>query len=134
MKRLLRSFVFHVFALWLTSTLIPDLSISGNLWGMLSAGLALTIMMILLKPLLSLIFFPINILTLGLLGWLVNVAVLYLWTVFVPNVRLAPWVFPGISVAGFVVPDVHLSYTWTLIVVSLVITTIVTVLSNINEE
>lgn len=134
MKRLLRSIVSHIFALWLASTLIPALSISGNLWGMLSAGGALTLMMMLLKPLLAIIFLPVNILTLGLLGWLVNVVVLYIWTVFVPNVRLVPWVFPGISIAGFVVPLVNLSYTWTLIVVSLVITAIVTVLGNINEE
>lgn len=134
MKRLLRSVVFHVFALWLTSAMIPSLAISGNLWGMLSAGLTLTIMMMLLKPLLSLIFLPINILTLGLLGWLVNVAVLYLWSALVPNVSLTPWTFPGLFAAGFVVPEVKLSYTWTLIVISLVITAIVTVLSNINEE
>ncbi|MBI3956284.1 phage holin family protein [Candidatus Gottesmanbacteria bacterium] len=134
MKRLLRSVVYHVFALWLTSTMIPALSISGNLWGMLSAGFMLTIMMMLLKPLLSLIFLPINILTLGLLGWLVNVAVLYLWTVFVPNVSLVPWIFPGILAGGFVVPDVALPYTWTLIVVSLVITFIVTALWRLGDE
>lgn len=134
MKRLMRFVVYHVFALWLTSAIIPTISISGNLWGMLSAGFMLTIMVMLLKPLLSLIFLPINILTLGLLGWVVNVVVLYLWTVFVPNVSLSPWVFSGVSIAGFVVPEVSLNYTWTLIVVSLVITAIVTVLSNINEE
>lgn len=134
MKRLLRSVVFHVFALWLTSTMIPALTIAGSLWGVLSAGLALTVMMIILKPLLSLIFLPINILTLGFLGWLVNVAVLYLWTVFVPNVGLSPWVFPGFSAGGFVVPEVSLSYTWTLVVVSLVITFIVTALERLGDE
>lgn len=134
MKKLLRRVIDHVFALWLTSAMIPTLSISGNLWGMLSAGFALTVMMILVKPLLSLIFLPINILTLGLLGWLVNVLVLYLWTVFVPNVRLTPWAFPGISAAGFVVPEAQFSYTWTLIIVALIITAIIAISSHINEE
>lgn len=134
MKRFFRSVVYHVFALWLTSTLIPALSITGNLWGMLSAGLVLTVMMMLLKPLLSLIFLPINILTLGLLGWIVNVAVLYLWTIFVPNVRLVPWVFPGISAGGFVIPHASLSFAWTLVVVSLVITFIVTMLAALGDE
>lgn len=134
MKRLLRSVVYHVFALWFTSTIIPALTIAGNLWGMLSAGLALTIMMLLVKPLLSLIFLPINILTLGLLGWMVNVAVLYLWTALVPNVRLTPWTFPGFTTNGFVVPEAHLSYTWTLVIVALVISAIVNLLSYINED
>lgn len=134
MKKLLRSVVFHVFALWLTSAMIPALSISGNLWGMLSAGFTLAIMMILLKPLISLILLPVNILTLGLLGWFVNVIVLYLWTALVPQVTLQSWSFPGLSWGGFVVPTASVSYTWTLIIVSLVITAIVTVLGNINEE
>lgn len=134
MKRLLRSVVYYIFALWLTSALIPALSISGNLWGMLSAGVTLTIMMMLLKPLVSLIFLPINILTLGLLGWLVNVVVLYLWTVFVPNVSLTPWVFPGVSAVGFVVPGVALGYTWTLIAISLLITFIITMLERLDGD
>lgn len=134
MKRLLRSMVYYVFALWLTSTLIPALSISGNLWGMLSAGGTLTLMMMILKPILSIIFLPVNILTLGLLSWLVNVVVLYLWTIFVPNVHLAPWIFPGISTVGFIVPTVNLSYTWTLVVVSLVIVCIVTALERLGDE
>lgn len=134
MRRLLRSLVSHVFALWLTSSIVPTLTITGNLWGMLSAGSALTVMMLLVKPLLTLIFLPINILTLGLLGWMVNVAVLYLWTSLVPNVRLEPWTFPGVAASGFVVPAIHLSYPWTLTVVALVLTTIVHVLSSINED
>lgn len=134
MKRFLRTVVYYVFALWLTSTLITSLSISGNVWGMLSAGFMLTLMMIVLKPLLSLIFLPINILTLGLLGWLVNVVVLYLWTIFVPNVSISPWVFSGISMEGFIVPGATLSLPWTLVVVSLVITFIVTALEKLGDE
>lgn len=134
MKRVLRSVVYHVFALWLASTMIPALSISGNLWGMLSAGCMLTIMMMLLKPLLSLIFLPLNLLTLGLLGWLVNVIVLYLWTALVPNVTLTSWVFPGVSTAGFVVPQASLSLPWTLIIVSLVIMFVVTALDRLGDE
>lgn len=134
MKNFLRSVVFHVFALWLTTSVIPALSISGNLWGMLSAGFTLAVMMMLLKPVISLIVLPVNILTLGFLGWFVNVIVLYIWTVLVPQVSVRPWAFPGLTWGGFVVPTANVSYTWTLIVVSLVISAIVRVLSNINEE
>ncbi|MDP1723013.1 MAG: phage holin family protein [Candidatus Gottesmanbacteria bacterium] len=134
MKKFLRSIVFHVFALWLTSTLITSLSISGNAWGMLSAGFMLTVMMVLLKPLVSLIFLPINILTLGLLSWFVNVVVLYLWTLFVPNVSLVPWVFPGLNVGGFIMPSAQLSMPWTLVIVSLVIMFIVSALERLDDH
>lgn len=134
MKRFIRSIVFHVFALWLTSTLITSLSISGNAWGMLSAGFMLTVMMVLIKPLVSLIFLPINLLTLGLLSWIVNVVVLYLWTVFVPNVSLTPWVFPGGNVGGFIMPSAQLSMPWTLVVVALVIMFIVSALERLDDN
>lgn len=126
--------VYYVFALWMISAVVPTLSISGSVWGMLSAGTALTIMMVLVKPLLSLIFLPINILTLGVAGWMVNVVVLYLWSLFVPNVRLTPWEFPGASVGGFVIPSVSLSYTWTLVVVSLMIVCIVNALERLGDD
>lgn len=134
MKHLFRMVVSFVFALWLTSALIPALVIAGNVWGMLSAGFTLAIMMIILKPLIALILLPVNILTLGLLGWFVNVIVLYIWSALVPQVTLVPWTFPGFSWGGFVVPSVSVSYTWTLIIVSLVITAIIAILGNINEE
>lgn len=134
MKWFLRSVVYHIFALWLTSTMISSLTITGNLWGMLSAGLMLALMMALLKPLLSLVMLPLNMLTLGLFAWVVNVIVLYLWTVFVPNVGISAWIFPGVSAYGFLVPEITLSYTWTLIVLSLVITFMVTVLHRLGDE
>lgn len=133
MKRLFRSVVYHIFALWLTSTLIPSLSISGNLWGMFSAGTALALMMIFLKPLISLLFLPINILTLGLLSWLVNVVVLYVWSVFVPNVSITPWVFPGFNMGGFALPSVPLSFAWTLVVIAIVIVCIVSAIERLDE-
>ncbi|MBI5621107.1 phage holin family protein [Candidatus Gottesmanbacteria bacterium] len=134
MKGFFRSSVYHVFALWLTSALVGSVSISGNLWGMLSAGFMLTVMMMLLKPLVSLIFLPINMLTLGLLSWFVNVIVLYIWTVFVPNVSISPWRFPGFSGAGFAVPEVQLSFLWTLIVVSLLVSGIVALLEQLGDR
>ncbi|MEK7140961.1 MAG: phage holin family protein [Patescibacteria group bacterium] len=134
MKKFLRSIVFYVFALWLTSTVVTSLSITGNAWGVLTAGFMLTVMMILLKPLVSLIFLPINILTLGLLSWFVNVVVLYLWTIFVPNVSLTAWEFPGLNIGGFIVPSAQLSMPWTLVVVALVIMFIVSLLERLDDN
>lgn len=132
-KRLLRSFIYHVFALWLASSLIPALTITGDFWSMVWAGLTLSILMLLLRPLLSLIFLPINILTLGFLGWAVNVLVLYIWSVLSPQVRLSPWIFPGFSWEGFVVPPVALGYTWTLVILSLLIVLTVRLLDQLSE-
>jgi putative membrane protein len=134
MRIFIRRIVYYVFALWLSGNLITSLSISGNLWGMLSAGVALAVMMMVLKPLLSLLFFPINMLTLGLMGWLVNVAVLYLWSVFVPNVSISAWTFPGLSSDWLTLSPVSLSLPWTLVILSFAISLIVSGLEKLGDE
>ena len=134
MKTLLRYFFYSLFALWATTLIIKTFQVKGDISSFLYTAGILGALNLLVKPILKLILFPVNLLTFGLFSWIINVAILYLLTRLTPYISITPWVFPGISTAGFVVPAVNLSYTWTLIAVSLVITAIVTVLGSINEE
>jgi len=77
---------------------------------------------------------PINIITFGLLSWFINVIVLYLLTMFVPDVSVQAWRFPGVSVAGFVVPPLSFSYVVSLILVSLSVTFFANLLHDISEH
>jgi putative membrane protein len=133
MKYLIRAFLFNVFALWLTEQLVPGFSISGDTVTLMFAGLVLSILMLILKPLLKILFIPVNILTFGLLGWGINVIVIYLLTILVPEVNITPWDFPGIRYAGFVIPSFRLDYAVSLIVNSISITVISHVLRGLSE-
>ena len=62
---------------------------------LLMAGLVLSLLMLLVAPLLKILFIPINLLTFGLLSWVINVVVLYLLTVFVSGVSVVAWTFPA---------------------------------------
>ncbi len=134
MKYLLRVFLFNTFGLWITSQLIPALSLSANLNTTLLAGFVLSLLMLLVAPILRILFIPINILTFGLLSWFVNVIVLYLLTIFVPEVIVRPWVFPGINLLGFVVPVIQFRYFASLVVSSLVVTLFTNLLHTISEH
>ncbi len=134
MKHIIRVYLFNVFALWLTSQLLPTLVVPAGWQIMLFAGLVLSILTLIVKPVLSILFIPINILTFGLLSWAINVIVIYLLTVFVPELRIVPWVFPGGSWAGFVIPVIHLSYAAALIVTSFSIAIVTDVLHYVSEE
>ena len=97
------------------------------------AGLVLSLLMLLVAPLLKILFIPINLLTFGLLSWVINV-VLYLLTVFVSGVSVVAWTFPGLSIAGFVLPEIAFSSFISFILVSLSLSMLINVLHDISEH
>jgi len=133
MKHIIRIFLFNVFALWLSSQILPTITAPGGVGTILFAGFILSILMLIVQPVLKILFIPINILTFGLLSWLINVIVIYLLTIFVPELKVVPWIFPGGAFAGFVIPAIHFSYYTALIASSLLITIITDVLHYVSE-
>src|SRR3989338_10645634 len=97
MKFLARAFVFSFFALWITSQFIPAFRVSGGVGTYLMGGLVFSILDLIVKPMLKILFIPINFLTLGLAGWFVNVIILYLLTVLVYAISIQPWTAPTLS-------------------------------------
>lgn len=134
MRYLLRVFLFNSFSLWLVSQILPALAVTGGWQGLLFSGLVLSLLMILVAPILKILFLPINIITFGLMSWVINVGVLYLLTVFVSGVSVHAWVFPGASWQGFTVPAMTLSYPVALILASLAVTFFTNLLHDISEQ
>lgn len=123
MKRLLRNYLLHLFGLWaLTQILLGSFTITGGITTYLLAALILSAMNLLLKPILKLLFFPINALTLGLFSVLINAAIFYLFLRLVPQINLNPWQFPGLSLPGITVPAFVLNYWATLVIASILLT------------
>ncbi len=133
MKYLLRVFLFNIFGIWITSQLLPTIAVRGGWQTMLLAGATLSLLMLIVKPILKILFIPINILTFGLLSWLINVIVIYILTIVVPEVTILPWTFPGFTWSGFVIPSLRLTYVLSLIATSLVITFITNIFHEISE-
>lgn len=134
MKRLVRSFLFNMFAIWFTSQVLPTLVVAGGWQTMLLGGFVLSLLMLLVAPLLKILFIPINMITFGLLSWIVNVIVLVLLTVFVPNIQVVAYSFPSVSWGGFVIPSIHATWWVALIVSSLAITGIANLLHEVSEH
>jgi putative membrane protein len=129
MKTLLRIFLFSLFALWLTPNLIGGFKIANGLETYVIGGATLAFIYFFVKPVLRLFFLPINLLSLGLLSWLVNVALLYLLTIMVPQVQISAWQFPGISYQGIVIPAYYLNSMTNFVLVSFVLSFIINFLS-----
>lgn len=134
MKYFIKTWVFYIFSLWLTKELFPAFVVTGNWTTFAVAGLLLALLMLIIKPVLKILFIPINILTFGLLSWVVNVIVIYLLTLIAPNVAIIAWNFPGIAWEGFAIPGTALSYTACLVISSVAITCITNILEYITES
>ncbi len=124
MKTILRRIAIYTFVLFLLPILIPGVEINGGLETLFVGGSALALMFLVLKPLLNIISFPINLITLGLFSVITNALILYLMTVFVGGVVISPFSYPSVNQFGFVTPqisfNIYFSYIFTAFVISVI--------------
>ena len=62
---------------------------------LLIVSVVLALLSATLKPLLQLLFLPLNVITLGIFGWIINGAVLGLAMFIVPGISLQPLIVLG---------------------------------------
>jgi putative membrane protein len=91
MKHLLQKILLNLLAIVGVSLVAPGLSYQNDIKTLFLAALVLSFINAFLRPILKIILLPINILTLGVLGWFINVIILYLTTLIVP----------GFTISGF---------------------------------
>jgi len=121
MKGILRIILFNIVGIYLAGQIIAGLSYAHDIKILVLAGIALTLAGYIVKPIIKLVTLPINFITLGLFSWLVDVFILYLVTIFVPNFTISTFVFNGFHYNGFSIPYMDFSQLWAFIVCSLVI-------------
>lgn len=122
MKSLLRNYAKYSLSLYFLSMILPSITINNGIQTYLVAGIVLTILFFLVKPILNIIGFPVNLITLGLYSTFVNIMLLYLVTVIVPHITITTYNFSGAKLFGFVIPGLHLSTFFTLVFASFLFT------------
>lgn len=125
MKAIARNISIYSFSLFLLTQVLSGVKVSGGVATYIIGGAALSIMFVIIKPILSIITLPLNIVTLGTFSFLINAIILYLLTVLVSGISISPFVFKGFSLAGFVVPSVTLNTFFAFVVVSFFLSIIV---------
>ncbi|MEK7186566.1 MAG: phage holin family protein [Patescibacteria group bacterium] len=129
MKSIIRNVLIYSLALFALSEIISGVEISGGLPTFVLGGAVLSIMFIVVKPVLNLVTLPLNILTLGLFSFFSNIILLFLLTLVVLDIKVSPFVFPGFSYSGFVLPRTELNQIFAFIVSGLLLSGIITVLT-----
>jgi len=128
MKTLIRSLIFNLIALHLAVSYIPGVSFHGGLKAIGIAALVLAVFNLLLRPIINLLLLPINLLTLGLFRWVVNVIILYLLVIVSPNLKIYGFGFSGFSFQNFSLPAFFVSPFWNTVLTSFFISFILGVL------
>lgn len=96
MKRFIRNVVFYTIAIYVVSLIIPGFKLVTDIRGLVLSGLTLSLLFAFVRPILSLLLLPINILTLGLFSFLSQVLTFYLFLFLFPSyVHIQPWQFLG---------------------------------------
>lgn len=107
MKGFIRSIILTIVAILLLSWFLPGVGVANSVT-LILAGVVLALLNATLRRFLNIILLPINILTLGLFGWVINALVLYLTTLLVPGFSIGPVEILGQTLNSF----------WSLIAVS----------------
>jgi len=134
MKSILRKIVFYTVALFVTAQVLSGIQISGGPGGFILAGIALSVLFLIVKPILSIITLPLNIITLGLFSFITNAIIIYLLTIIVPNVSISAFRFSGLSFFGFVVPGFFVNDFFAFVLISVLISFIVGFLKWLTKE
>ncbi len=124
MKTILRAIFLNLVTLYLVTLFYSGLAIANEVKTFLAAAIVWTLLNKVVKPIIKLLLLPINLITLGLFSWVVNVITLFLLSYFIRGVQILPYTFPGISWNGFVIPqmdfNLFVSYVITSLILSLV--------------
>lgn len=124
MKTILRAIFLNLVTLYMVTLFFPGLSIEKKLATFLSAAVVWTLLNKVIKPIIKLLLLPINLITLGLFSWVINVFTLYLLSHIIDGVKINAFIFTGFSYQGFTIPqisfNIFLAYVLTSITLSLV--------------
>lgn len=121
MKSLVRNTAVNAFGLFLLTGILPGVKILGGMATFIFGGFILSVMYFFLRPIFNLLALPLNLVTFGSFSFLINMAILYLLTVFIPQISISSFVFTGYSFAGFIIPKVSFNTFFAYLVSSLVL-------------
>lgn len=115
MKFLFRMFVFSAIALYATSFIMKgSFVISTDPKNIALAAVLVAAVHYLARPIMKIIFLPLNIITIGLFSFVAYILLFNFMINSFGYITIHPWTFPGISAFGYSLAKTDLNYWMTL--------------------
>ncbi|MDQ3008680.1 MAG: phage holin family protein [bacterium] len=97
---MIRPFITTTITLWILATFTPVVDFTTWLT-LLLAGIILTLVQIFVKPVLSILFLPMTVVTFGFFSVVIQVALLWLVVFLVPGFHINPLIIVGVQLGYF---------------------------------
>ena len=131
MKKLFRMVVFSALAIYLTSLWNKGFILPSTLAMFIKATVAVTVIYYVVLPISKLVLLPLNIITLGMMSFLVYLFALHLLNSGFNFITIKDWVFAGASFLGLTVPKTSINYFFNLVLSSFSISFVINFLEQI---
>lgn len=129
MKFILKRYLITVISIFILTQIITALSLQNGWYGLFYASLVLSILFYIVAPILNLIMLPINLITLNLSSWIVQILIFYLWTIVVVQVKITSWQFAGLHVGPITLSNFNL-IKWQIIILLAILFIVINKLLN----
>lgn len=131
MRYILKKYFVVTVAVYLLTQLSSGFTVTGSWSGLFYSSFILGIFMFIAKPLINILMLPINILSLNLASWLINILIVYLWSYFARNIQFSSWQFTGLTLGPIIVSS-YLFVRWqTIIISAILLTALINILDKI---
>lgn len=124
MKTILKALFLNALVLYIATLVYPGLVYDQTLKTLVLAAVTFTILNRFVKPILKLLLLPINLITLGIFRWVVNVSSLFILTTLINGYSVNPYQFPGLVYQGFIAPPLYFNLLFSFILASFTISLI----------
>ena len=108
--KFIKAVISSILTIAILAWLFPNINYNNSVT-LIVTGLVLTLLEKIIRPILKILFLPINIVTLGLFSLVINVFILYLATYFVP----------GFVIENVIIFGIHLNQFFSLLFASALI-------------
>lgn len=129
MKTLLKKYIVILAGVFSLTQIVDAVKIDRGWPGILYVSFIYAALYYLGRPLANLIMLPINILTMNLFSWFINISIFYLWTVINNDVHITDWSFPGMNFGPIELSAYNFVY-WQIIFISGILLTAIIIFYN----
>lgn len=125
MKTALRGILINSIAIALAALFFPGIHYGNSIGALIIAAIVMGFANTFIRPVLSLILLPINIITLGIAGLFMNTLLLFIATLIVPSFNIVPFSIPWGDTT------LYFSILWSYFLGSLIISTLANIIRSI---
>lgn len=124
MKTFLRHIFINLAVLYICTLIYSGFTITQNPKTFFIAAFIWLLLNKIVKPIIKLLLLPINLITLNLFSWLVNVATLFLLQIFADGIKIETYQFPGFAQNGFVLPAIFINLFFSYLLTAFLLNTL----------